>query len=90
MAKVLPSKSFGDLIALFEASEHQMFDLRALGGVHAHVGQIRQREIGLAVVRRLFGAGLCHRHDVHIKADLLEVPLVLRHVDADVVGVWRP
>ena len=69
---------------------HNLFDLRALGGVHAHVGQIRQREIGLAVVRRLFGAGLCHRHDVHIKADLLEVPLVLRHVDADVVGVWRP
>ena len=24
VAKVLPSKSFGDLIALFEASEHQM------------------------------------------------------------------
>ena len=29
-----------------------------------------------------------YEHD--IKADLLEVPLVLRHVDADVVGVWRP
>ena len=69
---------------------HHLLDLRAFDGIDAHVRQIRQREIGLPVVHRLLGSGLCHGHDVDVEPCLLEIAFVLRHIHADMVGVGRP
>ncbi len=44
---------------------------------YVHVGEVRQCEVGHAVVHGLFGTGLGHGHDIHVKAGVLEVALVL-------------
>jgi len=62
----------------------------ALQRVDAHVGQVGQGEVGHTVVHGLFGTGLGHGHDIHVKAGVLEVALVLGHVHADVVGIGCP
>lgn len=67
-----------------------LLDVSALQRVDAHVGQVGQGEVGHTVVHGLFGTGLGHGHDIHVKAGVLEVALVLGHVHADVVGIGCP
>ena len=67
-----------------------LLDGCALNSVRAYVGEIRQCEVGHAVVYGLFGTGLCHGHDINVKTCLFEITLVFRHIYADMIGVGRP
>lgn len=49
-----------------------LLDGCALDGIRAYVGEIRQCEVGHAVVHSLFGTGLCHGHDIDVKTCLLK------------------
>ena len=49
-----------------------LLDVSALQRVDAHVGQVGQGEVGHTVVHGLFGTGLGHGHDIHVKAGALK------------------